>query len=252
MPDIILRVVVLVTAVAQIVFPFFVNPFRGGTQPVRAFEPSQIEPARYAFSIWGPIYLGALVYAIWQLTPAGRSNPATLRMAPLAIALYLGSSFWLSAARFGPLWATIPILAAMAACAVTCLILGERTADGSLQQFVCLLVPFALYAGWTVCATFVNLAEVAPRYGFNRFGLTVPDYAVLSIAVLTVVVAGLLWLTKGNLVLAGTVAWALVAIIAAAYERSHSPKVVLSSGIALALVLALTFTLRSGGNICPR
>jgi hypothetical protein len=45
MIDLSLRALVLLSAVVQIVFPFFVNPFRDGEQPVRGSEPSQIEPA---------------------------------------------------------------------------------------------------------------------------------------------------------------------------------------------------------------
>lgn len=238
-----LRFVVLGTAVLQFAFPFCVNPFRDGAQPVRAWEPSQIEPARYAFAIWGPIYLTAIGYAIWQLTPMGRRTPVTLRIAPLAIILYLGSSLWLSVVQFGPLWASMPILAIMAVCAVTSLVLAVRAADGSWQQFLCFVVPFALYAGWTVCATFVNVAEVAPQYGFDRFGLPADNYAILSIVVLTGAVGFALWLTQGNIVFAGTVAWALVAIIVAAFQRGHSLRVAIAALIALAAVVGLTLYL---------
>jgi hypothetical protein len=44
MVDWIARILVLITAIVQIVFPFFVNPFRDGQQPFRGSEPSQIEP----------------------------------------------------------------------------------------------------------------------------------------------------------------------------------------------------------------
>ena len=124
MTDTFLRFLVLATAAVQIIFPYFVNPFRDGAQPVRGTEPSQIEPAEYAFAIWGPIYLLAVVYAVWQVTPAGRAAPETTRIAPLAISLYAGSSVWLAAAQYGPLWATMLVLAIMAACAVLALKLG--------------------------------------------------------------------------------------------------------------------------------
>lgn len=245
MSETFLRMLVLAAAAVQLAFPYFVNPFRGGAQPVRAFEPSQIEPARYAFAIWGPIYIAAVVYAVWQLTPAGRANPVTLRLAPLAIALYAGSSLWLSAAQFGPLWATMPVLAAMAACAVASLAFGVQKTDGSWQQTLCLVVPFALYAGWTVCATFVNIAEVAPRYGFDRVGLSAPSYAVLSVVVATGVVALCLWITRGNIVFAGTVIWALTAIIVAAVERDFGYEVRLAAALAIVAVAAFTWKFRA-------
>jgi hypothetical protein len=244
MTDTILRYLVLAAAVVQIVYPYFVNPFRDGAQPLRGNDPSQIEPAGYAFAIWGPIYLLAVVYAIWQLTPSGRATPETTRIAPLAIMLYAGSSVWLAAAQYGPLWPTMPVLAIMAVCAVLALKLGTDVPNPSWQQVLCLILPFGLYAGWTVCATFVNVAEVAPAYGFTRFGLSVSGYAVLSLAALTVLVGLILQLTQGNLAFAGTVAWALIGIIVAAWTRPVDNTVPVAAGVALAAIIILAATLR--------
>lgn len=244
MRDLTLRTLVLVAALVQIVFPFFVNPFRDNVRPIQASEPSQLEPAGYAFSIWGAIYLGAVAYAIWQLTPSGRADPATVRIAPLAIMIYVGSSAWLASAKFGPVWATMPILAAMAGCAVVSLWFAQTSGAPSIERTLCMIAPFALYAGWTLCATFVNIAEVAPRYGFTRFGLSIPGYAILSIGVLTAAVAGVLWLTQANLLFAATVIWALIAILVVGYQRQADPAVMAALGVALLAVVAMTIWLR--------
>jgi len=248
MTDHALRFLVLLAAAIQIAFPFFVNPFRDGAQPVRNSVPSQIEPAGYAFAIWGPIYLAAVAYAIWQMTSSGRADPVTARIAPLALVLYLGSSLWLAAAKYGPLWATMPILAVMALCAVIALVLAAGSSNSSVQRLLCLVIPFGLYAGWTVCATFVNVAEAAPAYGFERFGLSVPGYAVLSIAALTVLAAAILWLTRGNLAFAGTVIWALAAIIVAGLQRGVDQSVVTAAMAALVAVMAATAALWAWGS----
>lgn len=244
MTDLTLRILVLITAVIQIVTPIFVNPFRDGHEAFRAGAPSQIEPAGYAFSIWGPIYLLALAYALWQLSPAGRADPVSARIAPLAIALYLGSSFWLAAAKYGPFWATMPILAAMAACACFVLVGAVAAPDQSSWRVWLVIVPFGLYAGWTICATFVNIAEVAPAYGFDRFGLSIPAYAVISVVAATVLAAAILWLSRGELAFAATVVWALVAIIVAARERGADTKVSVAAGVGIVVVVALTAALK--------
>ncbi|MDX2259238.1 MAG: hypothetical protein NW205_10035 [Hyphomicrobiaceae bacterium] len=252
MLDISLRLLVLVAAIVQIVFPYIVNPFADGAQPVRASDLSMIEPARYAFAIWGPIYLGAVAYAVWQLTPAGRRTPATARIAPLALAVYAGSTAWLSAVEYGPLWATMPILAVMAAAAIACLVLAVAGKQGSLAEEFVLVVPFGLYAGWTVAAIFVNVAEVAPGYGFDRFGLSAGSYAVGSIGVLTGIVLATLWATRGNLTFAATVAWALAAIIVAAFERGYDGAVPVAAGAALGVVALATLVIRSRSGGAPR
>jgi hypothetical protein len=244
MTEFITRLVVLLVAIVQVVTPSFVNPFRDGQATFRAAAPSQIEPASYAFSIWGPIYLLALAYAVWQLTPVGRADPITARIAPLAIALYLGSSLWLAAAKYGPYWVTMPILAAMTVCANIALITAVAAPAPSAWRTWLVIVPFGLYAGWTICATFVNIAEVAPGYGFNRFGLSIPNYGVASIAATTVLAAAILWLSKGELSFAATVVWALVAIIVASRERQTGSGILLAAGFGIVLVVVLTATLK--------
>jgi hypothetical protein len=240
MVDWIARILVLITAIVQIAFPFFVNPFRDGQQPFRGSEPSQIEPTGYAFAIWEPIYFLALGYAIWQLLPAGRADPVTLRIAPLAATTYMGSSLWLTAAKVGPYWATMPILALMAVCACVALVLALEGARRDRPKWWLAVLPFGLYAGWTVCAFFVNVAEVAPAYGFNRFGLSVAQYAAGSIAILTGVVALLLVVTRGNIPFAASVLWALAGILAATRVRGAEFIVTAAAAIAIVAVIALT------------
>ncbi|NJM35619.1 MAG: hypothetical protein HC850_14005 [Rhodomicrobium sp.] len=247
MNEALLRIMVLAAAAVQIIAPGFLNPFRDGQNALRISEPSQIEPAAYAFTIWGPIYLLALGYAIWQLTPAGRLDPATAKIAPFAIILYIGSTVWLAAAKYGPLWATMPILAVMTLCACLALLAAVYSPNPAAWRPWIVTLPFAIYTGWTCCATFVNIAEVAPGYGFGRFGLSVPGYAILSLAAAALLASIMLWLSAGQLAFAGTVVWALVAIIAAAATRGAATSVTVTAAIAIVVVLAMTAVSRRFG-----
>lgn len=251
-----LRILVLVAAIQQFVFPIFVNPFRDGgrgratTTPV-PLTPSQIEPAGYAFAIWGPIYLLAIAYAVWQLTLSGRADPATRRIAPYAIVLYAGSSLWLTVVAYGPLWASIPILVIMAVCASIALIAAVRTPEPTTMRLWLATIPFGLYAGWTTCATFVNIAEVAPGYGFARFGLGVATYGVLSIAVATVVGGAVLVLTRGTLAYAATILWALAAIAVAASARGSDAAIITAAVGGMVAVVIITALVRNFAGRSP-
>ncbi|MBX9747302.1 MAG: hypothetical protein K2X34_10395, partial [Hyphomonadaceae bacterium] len=107
-----------------------------------------------------------------------------------------------------------------------------------------LTLPFGLYAGWTTCATFVNIAEVAPQLGFERFGLSVPLFGAASIAVATAAAAFVLLRTRGALVYALTVAWALIAILVASQTRGYDQIIVYAASAALALVLLIASSLK--------
>ncbi|NJM55723.1 MAG: hypothetical protein HC841_07315 [Verrucomicrobiae bacterium] len=109
-------------------------------------------------------------------------------------------------------------------------------------------IPFGLYAGWTTCATFVNIAEVAPGYGFARFGLGIPAYGVLSIMLATVIGGSVLVLTRGTLAYAGTILWALAAIAVAATTRGHDTVIVAGAVCAMAAVVTITVLVRAFGR----
>ena len=78
------------------------------TFPVRIERPA-IQPAGYAFSIWGLIYLWLLAHAAFGLLKR-RNDPAFLRPAlPLLVSGLLGS-VWLAIASSAPITATLVIL----------------------------------------------------------------------------------------------------------------------------------------------
>jgi hypothetical protein len=149
--------VALVT-LAFVVSPAFV-PFAGfdpTLYPVPQFDPP-VQPAGYAFAIWGPIY-------IWLLASAGfgllrrRSTPAWSGPRPwLIVSIGVGAT-WLAVAQVSPVWATILIwvmlLAALAA------VFKTPVTDRWLLQ-----APVALYAGWLTAASFVSLGMLGAGYG---------------------------------------------------------------------------------------
>ncbi|MGL4728014.1 MAG: hypothetical protein ACRCWO_04590 [Bosea sp. (in: a-proteobacteria)] len=239
---------VLIAALVQIMAPAIINPFSGGQNALRANVASQIEPAGYAFAIWGPIYLLAVAYSIWQLSPAGRADPLSWRIAPFAIVLYSGSTLWLAAVKYGPIWASIPILAIMTICACAALIMATSRSTQSASRWWLVVLPFGFYAGWITCAIFVNIAEVAPTYGFNRFGLTVPAYAALSLIAATLLASTMLLLTKGELAYGATVVWALVAIMVAGWQRDVAAIVVTTTACGMMAILALSLWLKTNGR----
>ncbi len=59
-------------------------PINGQTMPeISAKYPSLFTPAGFTFAIWGAIYLGLLVFVIWQALPAQRSSDKVARLSIL-------------------------------------------------------------------------------------------------------------------------------------------------------------------------
>ena len=95
-------ILVLTAAMAFAVAPFFV-PFDGfdpGAYPVPQEDPP-VQPAGYAFSIWGPIYIWLLVSAGYGLFRRAADPVWDRTRWPLFISLVIGAA-WLPVAQNEP------------------------------------------------------------------------------------------------------------------------------------------------------
>lgn len=139
--------------------PLFTDPFTGfraDQLPVPQIDPP-VQPAGYAFAIWGLIY-GWLIlsagFGIW----ARRDDPAWTRaQIPLCISLAIGVP-WLAIANASAVWATITIVL-MAVFAIAAMV---RSPSGDRWLF---LAPTGLYAGWLTAASGVSIATTLAGYG---------------------------------------------------------------------------------------
>lgn len=193
----------LILTVTFVVSPVLTSPFMGFTAdqlPIPQIDPP-IQPAGYAFAIWGLIYGWLVVSAVFGLVK--RRDDAhwdAVRM-PLIISLAVGTP-WLWIANQSAIWATVTIFI-MAIAAISALLRTPRTDRWWLQ------VPLALYAGWLTAASCVSLGSTTAGYGvfFGSYGWA---YAGITLAL------GItLWVlsVKPTLAYGAAVIWALIGII---------------------------------------
>jgi hypothetical protein len=192
-----------------------------------------VQPAGYAFSIWGPIYLWLLAHAAFGLFARADDAGWDRTRWPLFVSLGIGAS-WISVAQRSPVMATILILIMLAG-AVTALL---RTGPQDRWLFA---GPLGLYAGWLTAASFVSLgllgggydvlvsdtgwawialvAAVATVYAIQSRAPQAPEYG-LAAAWAFVAVAVTNWGASTSLVLAALGAAGVVALHALARVRS--------------------------------
>lgn len=154
-------VLVAVATIAFVVTPFLADPFTGfdpDLLPVPVDDPP-LQPAGWAFSIWGVIYL-------WLLGSAGYGlfkrdvDPGWDRLRwPLFVSIAIGAS-WISVALIAPVMATVLIWVMLGG---ALLALGRAPA----YDRPWLALPLGLYAGWLTAASSVALATVAAGYGLG-------------------------------------------------------------------------------------
>ena len=204
-------VLVLLTAIAFAAAPFWseFNGFDPTLYPNPQEDPP-IQPAGYAFAIWGLIYVALIAQAAYGLI-AKREDLAWDRARwPLIISLGVGT-FWLMVAETSPVWATILIWVMLIA-ALAALYRAQWAAPNWIAT-----IPLGLYAGWLSAASWVSLGLLGAGYGIG-FGEVVWGYIILALA-LAFIVAQLRALGWSPGYGAATV-WATVGIVAANWGSS--------------------------------
>lgn len=147
-------VLVLCATIAFVVAPFFSGPFTGFNpdQLPNPADRSPIQPAGYAFSIWGVIYLWLLASAGFGLVKRDTAADWDKTRWPLFASVGIGAS-WIAVALTAPVIATILIWVMLAGS-----LLALNAAP--IRDKAWLKLPLGLYAGWLTAAACVALATV--------------------------------------------------------------------------------------------
>lgn len=153
-------ILVLILAIAFAVAPFL-SPEFGGIPPEIYPIPQDkppVQPAGWAFAIWGIIYLGLIGHAFYGVLKH-RNDPLwdNGRVA-LSVSLFVGV-FWLPVALVSPIWAMIMIWVMLLAALIS--LYQTRRAD----PIWIANLPVALYTGWLTAASFVSIGLVLAGYG---------------------------------------------------------------------------------------
>lgn len=244
-----LAVTNMVVVVAVVAWNYWtaVNGFAGN----RVGELSDVyrtlaTPAGYAFSIWGLIFLGLGVNAVYQLRLAfGSESPPEMlqRLGPWLILTNVLNGLWVFVWLLEYTAISVVVLTSM----VVCLQIAMRRLDmeiwdAPMKTIALVWWPIVIYAGWVTLAALVNLSAYLSKTG------VVPGNSV-AWAVLIIVVAGAI-----NLVLVKTRnlrehalvgIWALVAI---AVRQWGDEPVVAWSALGMAAVLGVAISIHAISN----
>lgn len=244
------RSILLLCALAQIAAALL--PALGVGSPVgdrSDMVQTLITPAGWAFSIWGALYFGSLVFAALQFTAAGRSSALFAALRWPAAGAFLGNALWATWVQLNDIdiVSTIIIFGSL----TSILIAYRRIADWS-PGFIAAerwgaVLPLSALAAWLTAASIVNVAATLRFYGVNAG----PDAAsLISAAVVVtggVIAAAALARGKGNPPFALVFLWALAAIYTAGGQQASA--VAAATAISAFLVLlGLVLGLRDGGG----
>jgi hypothetical protein len=209
--------------------PWLVPGFNG-------FEPDQfpipqddppVQPAGYAFAIWGLIYAWLIVGTLFGLVrrpgDADTDRDWAAMRPPLVLSMVVGA-FWLPVAQVSPIAATVMIWVMWGAALLSLFRVGDT--DRWLQQ-----APVAIYAGWLTAASCVSVGFLLAGYGL----LDATPAALAALAIALVIALAAQYALHRAPEYGLTVIWALVAVIVA----NTQPLNAAVAGLALIGIVAI-------------
>lgn len=222
-----MKSVLVLLASLSFAFAPLLTPDFGGFDPNRYPVPQvnpPVQPAGWAFAIWGIIYLLLIVHAVIGFARHRKDEHWERGRLPLVVSLLIGTG-WLSVATVSPVWATILIIVMLA----SALMALYRLRNASPTWVA--IWPVALYAGWLSAATFVSIGLLLAGYG-------VLSETLAAIVALTLATALALYnqLKLAQWPYAAAVAWGFTGI-AVANLGEHSLIALLAALAAIALLL---------------
>ena len=141
-------------------------------------------PAGYVFSIWGLIYLGIIVYAVYQVLPRQRDNPRLQRIGYLFALSCAANVAWLWLWHYEQFTLTLVAMFSLLGLLIaiyTRLWSTRRQAPPRERWLVDLL--FSVYLGWISVAAISNAAVVLDFYQWNQGGLSDVVWTVVMLGV---------------------------------------------------------------------
>lgn len=223
-------ILILVAALAFAASPYFVQDFNGfdpDLYPNPQVDPP-IQPAGYAFGIWGLIYLWLVLHAGFGLLRRDRDPAWDAVRWPLFFSLAIGAS-WLAVAERSPIMATI-LIWVMLGGSLAALYRSAETPDRWLLQ-----APIGVYAGWLTAASCASLGLAGAGFGWITDDV---GWAWIGL----VIVLGIGLFVQVSLARAPeyglAIAWALLAIAIA--NGTDQIGIALAAGFGAVLMLSLS------------
>ena len=203
--------------------------------------PNAFTPAGLTFAIWGLIFLGLLVFAVYQALPGQRGERHDALFWPYLLANLLNVG-WLLAFQSLHFGLSVLIMLALLGSLIW-LYVRLRRMELNRSETLTLGLPTSLYLGWIAVATIANVTAwlVSLGYTGGLLGLSGPVWSALLVVVASLVGAFLLRANR-DLAVSGVILWAYWGV----YLARPSMTIVLGGLIVGILILLAAAFMRSG------
>jgi len=192
-------------------------------------ESSLIDPAGYAFAIWGPIFLFLFIFLVYQSKGIlkGSVDEERMRIVDQVSIFFILStiltSLWYLIWSIRIIWlASLFLMLYLVSIIAAYLRLNINRIERSKKEFLSVVVPWSMYAGWVTAANIVSITTLLESINFNRpiFLFSDAIWAVIVLIVAAIIYLAVL-LTRNDYIYASVGIWVLLAIIVERFSASN-------------------------------
>ena len=193
-------------------------------------------PAGYVFAIWGIIYIGWIAFAVYQFLPAQKESPRLRRLGWLFAISGLFNAAWLVCWHYNLFGLSVLVMLTLLILLIASYLKLNvgRTPVSAAEKWT-VDIPFSVYLGWISVATIANVTDWLYSVNWNGFGLAPQLWAVIMLAVASLV--GLLMaLTRRDSGYLFVFVWSFVGI---AVKQAAEPSVANAAWVAAVVAVGL-------------
>ena len=193
-------------------------------------------PAGYVFAIWGIIYIGWIAFTVFQFQPPQKESPRLRRLGYLFAISNMANAAWLFCWHYNLFGLSVLVmLVLLGLLLASYLRLNVNQTPVSVLEYWSVDVLFSVYLGWITVATVANITDWLYFIGWDGFGIPAQTWAVIMLAVASLLGLGMAT-TRRDVGYLAVLVWAFVGI---AVKQTSAPLVVTSAWIAAALMAGL-------------
>jgi len=193
-------------------------------------------PAGYVFAIWFFIFLGWLVFAIYQFRPSQKESPRLRKLGYLFALSGIANAAWLFSWHYNYFGLSVVIMLILLGLLIASYLrLDVNRVPVSRAERWSVDIPFSVYLGWITVATVANITSWLYSIDWSGFGISAPVWAVIMIVIASVV--GLLMtLTRSDAAYVFVLVWSFIGI---AVKQASTASVATTAWIGAVLMLIL-------------
>lgn len=195
-----------------------------------------IVPATYAFAIWAPIYLGLIIFPIYQLVVKRDNHPAWIPLRQWYAANVVANGLWLACASYDWQWLSVAVIVFMLVSLFRInQLLRTIEASGAALNYWLERLVFSVYFAWITLATVLNVSSALLFNGWDGFGISQVTWTIIMVIVASLI-AGYTSRYYRDPAYAAVVVWTFVAL---AVKHGAGTQVLATLAGAMAVVFAV-------------